>query len=42
MDYKNLQNQINYELNLGKMTMPHSLALLVLIEQVYRVDMIKK
>lgn len=40
--YEKLKPYINYELNLWSMTMPHSLALLVLLEQVYRVGMIKK
>jgi len=42
IDYKTLKNHIDFELNLWEMTMPHSLALLVLLEQIYRVEMIKK
>ncbi len=42
LDYEKLKNNIDYELNLWKMTMPHSLALLVLLEQIYRLEMIKK
>jgi len=42
IDYKKLKNYIDFELNLGQMTMPHSLALLVLLEQIYRLEMIKK
>jgi len=42
LDYKNLKNYIDFELNLWEMTMPHSLALLVLLEQIYRVEMMKK
>ena len=42
LDYNRLKSYIDFELNLWKMTMPHSLALLVLLEQIYRVEMIKK
>ncbi|MCP4523761.1 MAG: 23S rRNA (pseudouridine(1915)-N(3))-methyltransferase RlmH [Candidatus Gracilibacteria bacterium] len=42
IDYKKLKNHVDYEINLGKMVLPHSLAILVLIEQIYRVSMIKK
>ena len=42
IDYSKLKNHINFELNLWAMTMPHSLALLVIIEQVYRLEMIEK
>jgi 23S rRNA pseudoU1915 N3-methylase RlmH len=42
LDYSKLKNNIDFELNLWEMTMPHSLALLVLIEQIYRLEMIKK
>lgn len=42
LDYNYLKNYIDFELNLWEMTMPHSLALLVIIEQVYRLEMIKK
>ena len=42
IDYNNLRNHINFELNLWEMTMPHSLALLVIIEQIYRLEMIEK
>lgn len=40
--YDKLKPHISYELNFWTMTMPHSLALLVLLEQVYRIGMIKK
>lgn len=42
LDYEKIKNYVNLNLNLWEMTMPHSLALLVLIEQVYRLEMIKK
>lgn len=42
LDYTKIKSYINLELNLWNMTMPHSLALLVIIEQVYRLAMIKK
>ncbi len=42
LNYQKLKNYINFELNLWKFTLPHSLALLVLIEQIYRLEMIKK
>jgi 23S rRNA pseudoU1915 N3-methylase RlmH len=42
LDYNKLKQKIDFELNLWELTMPHSLALLVLLEQIYRVSMIKK
>ena len=42
IDYIWLKSYINFELNLWKMTMPHSLALLVISEQIYRLEMMKK
>ncbi len=42
LDYGKLKNFVNFELNLWEMTMPHSLALLVILEQIYRLEMIKK
>ena len=42
IDYSKLKPHIDSEINLWKMVLPHSLAILVLIEQVYRVWMIKK
>lgn len=41
-DYDKLRDSVDLELNLWQMTMPHSLALLVLLEQVYRIWMIEK
>jgi 23S rRNA (pseudouridine1915-N3)-methyltransferase len=42
IDYHKLKPYIDTQINLGKMVLPHSLAILVLIEQIYRVWMIKK
>jgi 23S rRNA (pseudouridine1915-N3)-methyltransferase len=42
INYSKLKPHIDFEINLWKMDLPHSLAILVLIEQIYRVWMIKK
>lgn len=42
IDYNKLKSHIDMEINLWKMVLPHSLAILVLIEQIYRIGMIKK
>ena len=42
IDYKKLKSHIDIEMNLWKMVLPHSLAILVIIEQIYRIWMIKK
>jgi 23S rRNA (pseudouridine1915-N3)-methyltransferase len=42
IDYSKLKAHVDMEINLWKMVLPHSLAILVLIEQIYRVWMIKK
>jgi 23S rRNA pseudoU1915 N3-methylase RlmH len=42
LNYKKLKSYIDLELNISKFTLPHSLALLVLLEQLYRINMIKK
>jgi len=42
LDYEKLENFVDFSLSLWKLTMVHSLALLVLIEQIYRIEMIKK
>ena len=36
LDYSLLKNSIDFELSLGKMILPHSLAFTLLLEQVYR------
>ncbi len=42
LDYKKLQNFSDLQLSLSNFTLPHSLALLVLVEQIYRLSQIKK
>ena len=42
LDYSALKDSIDEELSLGKMTLPHSLALTILLEQVYRCSEIEK
>ena len=42
LDYKKLKIYTDFEFSLWKLTMPHLLALLVLLEQIYRLEMIKK
>jgi len=42
LDYNLLKSHVDFSLNLWNMTMPHSLAFLVIIEQIYRLEMIKK
>ncbi len=42
LSYEELKPHIDLEINLWELTMPHALALLVLLEQVYRIEMIKK
>ena len=42
LDYQKIKTNIDFELNLWEMTMPHSLALLVISEQIYRIEMMKK
>lgn len=41
-DYDLLKPKIDFEMKLWDFTMPHSLAFLVLLEQIYRIDMMKK
>ncbi len=42
IDYKKIEYIVDFELNFWKMIMPHILIILVLIEQIYRIWMIKK
>ena len=42
IDYNILKSHIDMEINLWKMVLPHGLAILVLIEQIYRISMMKK
>lgn len=42
LDYEKLELLADFELSLGKMTLPHGLALTMLLEQVYRCTEIEK
>jgi len=42
LDYEALELHADFELSLGKMTLPHGLALTMLLEQVYRCKEIEK
>lgn len=42
IEYSRIKNLVDFELNFWKMIMPHILIILVLIEQLYRISMIKK
>lgn len=42
VDIKKLENLIDFKLSFSKMTFPHSMAYLILLEQIYRIEMIKK
>lgn len=42
LDYSLLKNSIDFELSLWKMILPHSLAFMVLLEQVYRCSEIER
>ncbi len=42
LDYEKLELSADFELSLGKMTLPHGLALTMLLEQIYRCKEIEK
>lgn len=42
VDLKKIENKIDFKLSFSKMTFPHSMAYLILLEQIYRIEMIKK
>ena len=42
IEYSRIKHLVDFELNFWKMVMPHILILLVLVEQIYRIWMIKK
>ncbi len=42
INYSEIRYLVDFELNFWKMIMPHILILLVLVEQIYRISMIKK
>jgi len=42
IEYNKIKHLVDFELNFWKMIMPHILIILVLIEQIYRIWMIKK
>ncbi len=42
VDIKKIDSLINFKLSFSPMTFPHSMAFLILIEQIYRIEMIKK
>lgn len=42
VDYEIIKNLIDFKLSFSPMTFPHSMAFLILLEQIYRIEMIKK
>lgn len=42
VELKEIQSLIDYKLSFSPMTFPHSMAFLILLEQIYRLEMIKK
>jgi len=42
VNFEKIKNLIDYKLSFSKMTFPHSMALLILLEQIYRITMMKK
>ncbi len=41
VDFEKIKNEIDYNFSFSKMTFPHCLALLMLLEQIYRAESIK-
>lgn len=42
VDFDEIKDLVDYKLSFSKMTFPHSMALLILLEQIYRTTMIEK
>jgi len=42
INFDEIKSKINFTLSLWKMTFPHSMSLLLLLEQIYRIKMIEK
>lgn len=42
VDISLLENEINYKLSFSPMTFPHAMSYQILLEQIYRIEMIKK
>lgn len=42
LDYQELKNHIDFEISFSPMTFPHIEALVILLEQLYRIDTIKQ
>lgn len=42
VDFEKISHVIDYKLSFSPMTFPHSMAYLILLEQIYRIEMIKK
>lgn len=42
VDYNLLKSNIDYKISLSSMTFPHAQAIMILLEQIYRIECIKK
>lgn len=42
VNFEKIKDLIDFKLSFSKMTFPHSMAYLILLEQIYRIEMIKK